>query len=290
MARTADTQGGAGVSGTRRDGPDAGRRERDLAHSSGLPSGARRGPRLRGRGRDDVPRRDPAHGRRVHGSRRLLRPVGLPHHLAPRGRVAPVPDHQAGGVLGPSCPPPAARVVLDAALRRLPGLGDRPQGHVRGAPARRAGHPALREQLALHSGQLELLQRDGGLLAPPAHLVACGRGAVLRDLAAGRAGHPARDAQLAGPLRALLCRRRRVSDLDVRALRRRCQHEPGLPGHRHPVPVPVHRVRPRRRARPAHAAQSRGRPLGQGGAVAARGRHRAGALRCDRRRRRRRPP
>ena len=161
-----------------------------------------------------------------------------------------------------------------------------PQGHVRGAPARRAGHPALREQLALHSGQLELLQRDGGLLAAPAHLVAGGRGAVLRDLAAGRAGRPALHAEPAGPVRAVLCRGRRVGDLDVRALRRRPQHEPGLPGHRHPVAVPVHRVRARRRARPAHAAQPRGGPPGQGRAVAARGRHRAGALRRDRRRRR----
>ena len=49
------------------------------------------------------------------------------------------------------------------------------------------GHIALRQQLALHSGQLQLLQRDGGLLAAAAHLVTGGRGAVLRDLAAGRA-------------------------------------------------------------------------------------------------------
>ena len=51
----------------------------------------------------------PAHGRRLHGSRRLLRAVGLPHHVAPRRRVAPDADDQARGVLGPPGPPPAAR-------------------------------------------------------------------------------------------------------------------------------------------------------------------------------------
>ena len=53
----------------------------------------------------------------------------------------------------------------------------------------------------------------------------------------------------AGTVRAVLRRGDRVGDLDVRAVRRRPQHQPGVPGHRHALAVPVHRVRARRRAR-----------------------------------------
>ena len=221
---------------TRREGPDAGRRERDFAHSSGLPPGPRRGPGLRRARRDDVPRRDPAHGRRVHGGRRLLRPVRLPHHLAPDRRVAPEPDHQARRILGPpgAAPPPGH--APDAALRRLPRVGDRAPGDLRGAPPGRAVHAALCEQLALHPRQFQLLQRDRGLLPAPAHLVTRGRGTVLRDLAARGPRRHALHEEPAGPVRAVLCRRDRVGDLDVRALRRRPQHQPGVP--RAPTPAP----------------------------------------------------
>ena len=214
--------------------------------------------------RDDVPRRDPAHGRRVHGGGRLLRPVRLPHHLAPDRRVAPEPDHQARRILGPPGAPAPPGHAPDAALRRLPGVGDRAPGHLRGAPPGRAVHAALREQLALHPRQFQLLQRDRGLLPAPAHLVTRGRGAVLRDLAAGGPGRHALHEEPASPVRAVLCRRDRVGDLDVRALRRRPQHQPGVPGHRHPVAVPVHRVRARRRARAGLATEPRGGPPRQG--------------------------
>ena len=60
-------------------------------------------------------------------------------------------------------------LLLDAALRRLLRVGDRAQGDLRRAAARRPLHAALREQLALHPRQLELLQRDSAPSSPLLH-------------------------------------------------------------------------------------------------------------------------
>ena len=103
---------------------------------------------------------DPAHGRRVHGRRRLLRPLRVPHHVVAHRRVAPDADHQARRVLGPAGAPTPAGAADDAALRRVLRVGHRAEGDVRRAPPRRPLHAALREQLALHPRQLELLQRE----------------------------------------------------------------------------------------------------------------------------------
>ena len=204
-----------------RSARDAGRRERDFAYSSGLPPSARRRPGRGGGGRDDVPRRYLVHERRLHGRRRVLRPLGVPDHVAPGGRVAPEPDYQAGVVLGPPGPSPVAGAAADAALRRVLRLGDRARGHVWRAAARCALDPALREQLALHPGRVELLQRDGlGLTADP-HLVARGGGAVLSDLAAGRAGRAALHQEPQGAPRRVRRGRRGLGDRDVRALQPR---------------------------------------------------------------------
>ena len=238
----------------RRDGPHAGRRERGLAHSSRLPPRARRHAGLCRPGRDDVPRRDPAHGRRVHGGRCILRPLGLPHHLASPRRMAPGTDDQARGVLGPPGPPPAPGAPPHAALRGVLRVRDRPQGHLRGVAARCSGHPSLREQLAFHSRQLQLLQRDVGFLAPAAHLVTGGGGAVLRDLAAGRARGHALHPQPARPVRPLLRGRHRVGSLDASRVRRRRQHQPRLSRDRHALAVPLHRLRAGRGTRAPHAA------------------------------------
>ena len=85
------------------------------------------------------------------------------------------------------------------------------------------------------------------VVAPAAHLVAGGGGAVLPDLAVGGPGRPALHAQPQGPVRAVRRGGDRLRRLDGRRLRRRPEHEPGLSGHGHPVAVPVHRVRPGRR-------------------------------------------
>ena len=70
------------------------------------------------------------------------------------------------------------------------------------------------------------------------------------------------------------------------------QHQPGVPGHRHPVAVPVHRVRPRRRARAASRSAATRRaawPRGScGGRESRRGRALCGVHRRRRRGRRRR--
>ena len=199
--------------------------------------------------------------------------------------MAPGTDDQARGVLGPPGPPPAPGAPPHAALRGVLRVRDRPEGHLRGVAARCAGHPSLREQLALHSRQLQLLQRDVGFLAPAAYLVTGGGGAVLRDLAAGRARGHALHPQPAGPVRPVLRGRHRVGSLDASRVRRRPEHQPGLSRDRHALAVPLHRLRAGRGTRAPHAAPARNGPAGQGGAVAAGELGRAGVLwRAGRRR------
>jgi len=213
-----------------------------FAHSSGLPAGARRCPGLRRARRDDVPRWDPAHGRRVHGGRRLLRPVRLPHHLAPDRRVAAEPHIRLGAFWARR-----ARRLLPAMLLMLLFVA-----FFASVIVPRGTYGALRldalSTLLYVSNwhfilrQFQLLQRDGCLLpllhtwslASRSSSTSSGRFVVLGVMHFTKSLRPC--SRCAGP-------RRSLGDLDARALRRRPQHQPGVPRDRHALPVPVHRVR-----------------------------------------------
>ena len=80
-----------------------------------------------------------------------------------------------------------------------------PAAEVRSAPRRRARGAVLRRELADDPARRRLLRPDLGTLAPRAHLVARGRGAVLPRLAAAPGGPARRDGD-SGPRRHALRR------------------------------------------------------------------------------------
>ena len=211
--------------------------------------------------------------RRVHGSRRLLRPVRLPHHLAAGRRVAPDRSPSSWGRSGPAgravCCPALLLMLLFVAFFASVIV---PKGTYGALRLDALVHAALREQLALHPGQLQLLQRDGVVVAADPHLVAGGGGAVLPDLAAGGARACCASPGACEPCSLLCCAAAvALGRLDVRAVHDGGrQHQPGVPRHRHPLPVPLHRLRAGRRARAADPARPRAGRLAQGRAVAAR--------------------
>ena len=170
--------------------------------------------------------------RRAPRGRHLLRPLRLPHHLAAgrrmveeRDRVLP-PLLRASGPAAPSRPlhPVAARRRLRPVVRR-----DR---HVEHAAGRRPGHHALRRQLALHLLRAELFRTFRSALAAPAHLVAGGRGAVLRGLARGGPVRPA-PGRTAGARRGGGGRHGRLGRPDPGALAPGRQRVAALLRHRH---------------------------------------------------------
>ena len=114
----------------------------------------------------------------------VLRPVGLPHHVAADLGVAATAHHRARAVLGPAGPAPAARPAalagLRRALRRLRGSG----GHVPGTAARFPLDALLRGQLALHPERRQLLRPGQPAVPAHPHLVPGRRRAVLSGVAA----------------------------------------------------------------------------------------------------------
>ena len=120
----------------------------------------------------------------------VLRPVGIPHHLAPAGRVGPSPHHPARPVLGPPGPAAAAGPAPPAGRRgRLRPLLRHPR-RVRQPPPRLAVDAVLRGQLALHRRRVQLLRRSRPAVPALPHVVAGDRGAVLHRVAAGGPGAP----------------------------------------------------------------------------------------------------
>ena len=163
----------------------------------GVPAAARRLPRRRGRGGVRLPPRPRVGDGRLPRRRHVLRPVGVPHHLAAAQRVRPRQGGVVHLVLGPPRPPPAPGALrradrgrrLRRVHRRLVDARRPAQRHVR--------HALLRRELALHRlgpVVLRTLQRS---VAAAARVVAGDRGAVLPGVAADRVRLPAPRARAA---------------------------------------------------------------------------------------------
>ena len=103
-------------------GAGAARSRRGGRSGSRVPPCTRRAARDRRRRRRRIPLRlDP---RRVPRCRPLLRPLGVPHHLAPRRRTVGARTHRSRRLLGPPRPPLAscAAVVDRRVARRRAGV------------------------------------------------------------------------------------------------------------------------------------------------------------------------
>ena len=204
--------GGCGV-GTRSH-----RRRRPAPETS-----ARRRPgrpaRCRRRRGPPVPRRGA--DRRLPRRRPLLRPVGIPDHVAPAHGVTGERSHPVGRILG--SPGPAPAPGARPAARRRGGLLPRPR-RAAGAgpdPGRRVRDDRLRRQLAVDRLRERLLRTVPAAVAARAHLEPRDRGAVLSRVAA-RVRGAARLASGAHPAcraRHLAGARSRLERIDGRALR-----------------------------------------------------------------------
>ena len=150
--------------------------------------------------------------------RRLLRALGLPHHVAAGEGVERDGDDPAAPLLGRPGPPPAAGALPHG----------RRGGRRHGRLAQDPGHPEhrrrrrldrlLRLELVLDPHRRHVLQPLGAALAVPAHLVAGDRGAVLLGVAARRAGRAAAGIRSAAP-------GRRAGSPRPRARRRRARRD-----------------------------------------------------------------
>ncbi len=139
-------------------------------------------------------------GWRVSRGRGVLRPVGLPYHLAAPVRVGEIVGDLARSVLGPARAAAVAGAVLpgggDRALLRGGGVGAGDSG-----PEGRWDLGAdLLQQLASDRGRDELLRGHGTGVAARAHVVARDRGAVLPRMAdRARRGAVARESRQRRP-------------------------------------------------------------------------------------------
>ena len=143
---------------------------------------ARRRPGHRHRARGRLPSRLP--GRGLGGRRRLLRPVGVPHHLAASVRAGALGPGPAAGLLGPPRPPPAPRPAPAARGAGRLRAGGRTGGGAVTVALPRRGHTALLRQLAADRRRPQLLRPVPSREPAHAHLVPGRRGAVLPRLAA----------------------------------------------------------------------------------------------------------
>ena len=155
-------------------------------HPGGTP---RRDARLRRHRGHPVPRQPELGHRRVLRGRCLLRALRLPHHHAPARRVAGLGRGGPALLLGPPGPPAVAGALPHDGGGGRGGGAPPPGARFTGSPRGHPGHGGLRGQLAPDLLLPRQLLRHGGQpLPPPAHLDPGHRGAVLPDLAPGRAG------------------------------------------------------------------------------------------------------
>ncbi len=206
---------------------------------------ARRAPRARRARRASLPRRRELGAGRIPRRRHLLRAERLPHHVAPRRRVAKARPHRLPGVLGAPGPPVAPRARPRSHRRRRVRALRRPSGRARADPRRHVRLLAVPRQLA---SALRVVVLRPALDAVPAsaHLVARHRGAVVPRVATRAHTRAARDRRAPmGGDRHHGRARDRVGGAHGGAVRPRRRSVTRVLRHRHARPGPASRRRAR---------------------------------------------
>jgi hypothetical protein len=144
---------------------------------------ARRAPGTRGARRAPLPRPRELGAGRVSRRRRLLRVEWLPHHVAPRRRVAEARPHRLPGVLGAPGAAVAPGTRLGGHRRRRVRAVRRPTGRARADPRRHVRFLAVRRELA-SALRVVVLRPARDAIPASTHVVARHRGAVVSRVAA----------------------------------------------------------------------------------------------------------